>query len=116
MQWLQGSYAKGFNRYRKAKCIFWMMSALASVQGRFKSLIVETGRYFLDLVDYIHLNPLRANLVDADSLWKYRCSSLNYFPSRANRPEFLNPVWMSYGDVLNDTRKSLTCTFNLSSI
>ncbi|ETR67699.1 MAG: hypothetical protein OMM_05002 [Candidatus Magnetoglobus multicellularis str. Araruama] len=33
-------------------------------QNRYKSIICQEDTYFLELVRYIHLNPLRANLVD----------------------------------------------------
>jgi len=33
-------------------------------QGRYKSLMVDTDRYLLELVRYIHLNPVRAEFVD----------------------------------------------------
>jgi REP element-mobilizing transposase RayT len=42
-------------------------------QGRFKSVLVDSNRYLKELIRYIHLNPVRANLVD-DPL-KYRWSS-----------------------------------------
>lgn len=32
-------------------------------QGRFRSILVEDGRYVLRLIRYIHLNPLRAGIV-----------------------------------------------------
>ncbi len=32
-------------------------------QNRYKSILCQQDRYFLELVRYIHLNPLRANLV-----------------------------------------------------
>ncbi len=32
-------------------------------QDRFKSIIIEGGRYFRELIRYIHLNPVRAGLV-----------------------------------------------------
>ena len=40
-------------------------------QGRYKALIVERDTYLLQLVRYIHLNPLRANMVAnlVDYLW-----------------------------------------------
>ena len=34
-------------------------------QNRYKSIICEEDAYFTELVRYIHLNPLRAGLVDA---------------------------------------------------
>jgi len=41
-------------------------------QNRFKSILCQQGAYLLELVRYIHLNPLRANIVtDYPSLSKY---------------------------------------------
>lgn len=34
-------------------------------QGRYKALMVDTDSYLLDLVRYIHLNPVRAELVES---------------------------------------------------
>ena len=34
-------------------------------QNRFKSILVEEDSYFQELVRYIHLNPLRARIVDS---------------------------------------------------
>lgn len=33
-------------------------------QGRFKSILIDSGKYLKELVRYIHLNPVRASLVD----------------------------------------------------
>ena len=41
-------------------------------QNRYKSILCQEDAYFLELIRYIHLNPLRANLVkDIDHLEKY---------------------------------------------
>jgi len=32
-------------------------------QGRYKAIMVEADRYFLELMRYIHLNPVRVGLV-----------------------------------------------------
>jgi len=42
-------------------------------QGRFKSIVVDGNRYLKELVRYIHLNPVRASLVDQPE--KYAWSS-----------------------------------------
>ena len=42
-------------------------------QGRFKSVLVEADSYFAELTRYIHLNPVRAGIVDSPE--KYRWSS-----------------------------------------
>ena len=55
MRSLLTGYAGYFNRrHRRRGHLF---------QGRFKSIVCEAETYFLELVRYIHLNPLRAGLV-----------------------------------------------------
>jgi REP element-mobilizing transposase RayT len=55
MRRLQTGYAVAFNRrHRRIGHLF---------QNRFKSILVEEEPYLLELVRYIHLNPLRAGLV-----------------------------------------------------
>jgi hypothetical protein len=66
-RWL-GPYAVLFNlRHRRAGHLF---------QNRFKSILVEEERYLLELVRYIHLNPVRGRrpLVTLDELDDYRWS------------------------------------------
>jgi len=94
MQWLQGTFAKRFNRFRKESGHLF--------QGRFKSLIVEPGRHLVELVNYIHLNPARSDLCPIEALGRYRWSSLFHFPKRRHRPLFLDASWMDYDDLLMD--------------
>jgi len=55
MQILLGDYASAFNdRHQRGGHLF---------QNRFKSTLVEEDSYFLALVRYLHLNPLRAGIV-----------------------------------------------------
>jgi REP element-mobilizing transposase RayT len=55
-RWLTG-YALGYNRrHRRIGHLF---------QNRYKSIVIEEDAYFQELVRYIHLNPLRAGLVDS---------------------------------------------------
>ncbi len=65
MRRLLTGYAVTFNRrHRRAGHLF---------QNRFKSIVVEEEPYLLQLVRYIHLNPLRAGLVGSiRSLEQYR--------------------------------------------
>ncbi|MCK9224077.1 MAG: transposase [Candidatus Muirbacterium halophilum] len=46
-------------------------------QGRFKSILIDHDNYSLKLVNYIHLNPCRAKIVDNPTVYKF--SSLNYY-------------------------------------
>ena len=50
-------YATGYNqRHKRHGHLF---------QNRYKSIVCEEDAYFMELVKYIHLNPLRANLVES---------------------------------------------------
>jgi putative transposase len=51
------SYAKYFNRiHRKMGHVF---------QGRYRAILCQKESYLLELVRYIHLNPVRAHLVES---------------------------------------------------
>jgi hypothetical protein len=58
-------YAVRFNlRYKRSGHLF---------QNRYKAILCDRDSYFLELIAYIHLNPLRAGLVrDLRGLRKYR--------------------------------------------
>lgn len=40
-------------------------------QGRFKALVCDRNAYLLQLIRYIHLNPVRSSLVDRPSEWEW---------------------------------------------
>ncbi len=67
MRRLLTGYAVYFNRkYQRSGHLF---------QNRYKSILCEEEPYFLELVRYIHLNPLRAGIVaDLDGLDHYQWS------------------------------------------
>ena len=56
MRWLQGTFGNRFNKFTGERGHVF--------QGRYKALLVEPGRSLVGLVNYIHLNPIRAILVD----------------------------------------------------
>lgn len=63
MQGLQQSYTQYFNRaHKKVGHLF---------QGRYKAIVCEKEEYFLTLVRYIHLNPVRSKLVERPEQYKY---------------------------------------------
>jgi len=65
MQAINQSYARYFNyKYRKSGHLW---------QGRFKSMIINKDQYFLDCINYIECNPVRANI--AKCPLDYRWSS-----------------------------------------
>ena len=104
MRWLQGTCAVRFNQYRREQGHLF--------QGRFKSLIVEPGEHWLNLVDYIHLNPVRAGLADISEVGKYPWSSLFHFPKRTSRPAFPDSGWMDYFDDFYDSKGGWTRYLN----
>jgi len=55
MQCLLTGYSKYYNeRHKRVGHLF---------QNRYKSPVIDKARYFLDVLRYIHLNPLRAGIV-----------------------------------------------------
>ena len=85
MKWLQGTYTQRFNsRHKEWGHLF---------QGRYKALVVQSdqGDYFPTVATYIHLNPVRARLMDFErySLSEYRWSSFPLYFDGPNRPEWL---------------------------
>jgi REP-associated tyrosine transposase len=64
-------------------------------QNRYKSIICEAERYFLELVRYIHLNPLRGGIVhNVDELDDYPYTGHSALLSTVPR------TWQSTGEVL----------------
>ena len=98
MQWLQSTFANRFNRAH--------LSHGHLFQGRFKSLIVERGEYLGPLIHYIHLNPLRAKLVQKDAIETYRWSSLWYlFHKRKRLDSMALEHGLYYAGNLSDTAR-----------
>ena len=83
--WLNLSYAMYFNTKHKRKGHLF--------QGRFKSILVQADEYIQELSRYIHLNPVRARLVDRPG--DYKWSSYNSFIGRR-----ITPDWLETGFIL----------------
>lgn len=63
MQGLQQSYSQYFNlRHHKSGHVF---------QGRYKAIVCQQDEYLLQLIRYIHLNPVRAGMVKAAEKYSY---------------------------------------------
>lgn len=94
MKWFLGTYTNRFNRRHK------LFGHLFS--GRYKALIVDgSGNGYLKTVcDYVHLNPVRANLVAADQpLRTFLWSSL---PEYLKAPRRRQP-WLRVDRLLGET-------------
>jgi putative transposase len=79
MRRLLTGYAVSFNkRHKRSGHLF---------QNRYKSILCEEDPYLLELVRYIHLNPLRAGIVkDLISLDSYPYSGHSAIMGQADRP------------------------------
>lgn len=79
MRRLMTGYAVTFNiRHRRSGHLF---------QNRYKSVVCEEDTYLLELTRYIHLNPLRARLVeDLQSLDKYPWSGHSVLMGKKKNP------------------------------
>jgi len=89
MKWLQSTFATRFNRFRNERGHVF--------QGRYKAILIGEDRPFLGLVDYIHLNPVRAGICPLSNLKDYRLSSYpKYFRQKIReglcREDFLSII------------------------
>ena len=78
MRWLQSTFATRFNRFRNERGHVF--------QGRYKSLLVNEDRPILGLINYIHLNPVRAKLCTVEELKGYALSSYPKYFKRSVLP------------------------------
>ena len=94
MQYLNGSYTSYFNRrHNRVGHLF---------QGRFRSHLVEEGGYFLEVSRYIHLNPVRARLVERPEQWPW-----SSYPGYQQERRALS--WVTYAAVLGEFGRGNAC-------
>ena len=101
MQWMQSTFANRFNRFVGQRGHVF--------QGRYKALLVEEGPSLLRVVNYIHLNPVRARIKKVESLKDYPYSSFpKYFMRK--RPVCLDAVdWLLEAGDLKPTPQGFRC-------
>lgn len=80
MQYIDGNYAAIFNIREKRKGPVFI--------SRYKSIIINSKKYLLDLCRYIHRNPVKANLVQAPQ--DYPWSSCQFYFSSKKCPSWLS--------------------------
>jgi len=79
MQHINGGYAAYFNvKHHRSGHLF---------QGRYKAILVDADEYAQQLSRYIHLNPVRAGIVDKPE--RYPWSSYLYFIGNKKAPQWL---------------------------
>lgn len=57
------------------------------LQGRYKAILVDKDEYAKELSRYVHLNPVRANMVDIPE--EYEWSSFSYYIGNRRPPQWL---------------------------
>jgi putative transposase len=88
MHWLQSTFSTRFNRLRKERGHLF--------QGRYHALLIEDAAALSRVVDYIHLNPVRAGVVPPARVAEFRWSSLRQF-RQADRPKaLLCAAWLAH--------------------
>jgi hypothetical protein len=75
MHYVNGSYTTYVNTRRKRSGHLF--------QGRFKSIVVDRDSYLLELSRYLHLNPVRAQMVDRPEKYPYS-SYCNYIGCKSD--------------------------------
>jgi putative transposase len=86
MHWLQSTMATRFNRLRSESGHLF--------QGRYKALLVQDFTALARVVDYIHLNPVRAKVLTPEQVTAYRWSSMHAL-LKGPRPNTLNALdWL----------------------
>jgi len=98
IQWINVSYAVYFNNKRQRRGHLF--------QGRFKSLLVDADAYLKQLSRYIHLNPVRAEMVTSAS--EYPWSSYPFFIGKMKMPAWLVGDWIlaQFGENLPEARRN----------
>ena len=80
MHWLESTFATRFNRFRSERGHVF--------QGRYQSLLIEDTAALFRVINYIHLNPVAAGLVEPRAVADFRWSSLRRL-ARGPRPCWL---------------------------
>jgi putative transposase len=95
MHWLQSTFANKFSRFSGERGHVF--------QGRYKSLIIEGDFGLLNVVDYIHLNPVRAGILPVSQLKEYLNSSFPKYFSKYRHPSLRCEDFLAEAGVLNLT-------------
>jgi putative transposase len=95
MHWLQSTFANKFSRFTGERGHVF--------QGRYKSLLIEGDFGLLAVADYIHLNPVRAQLIGVHELKEYPNSSFPKYFSKYRPPCLVNETFLHEAGGLKPT-------------
>ena len=97
MRHLNGVYTQTFNRtHKRVGHLF---------QGRYKAILVEKESYLLEVIRYVLLNPVRANM--SKTAGQYPWSSYRAMIGKTTTPDWLEKDWVlgHYGERLSTAQK-----------
>jgi putative transposase len=84
MHGINGSYTGYFNRkYRRVGHL---------LQGRYRAILVDKDEYLVALSRYVHLNPVRAGIVESPE--EYDWSSYGGYIGRAKKEDWVEYTWI----------------------
>jgi len=84
MHGINGSYTGYFNRkYSRSGHLF---------QGRYKAILVDKDAYLLQLTRYVHLNPVKAGIVEEPE--RFAWSSYPGFIGKGNKYDWVEYSWV----------------------
>jgi REP element-mobilizing transposase RayT len=96
MHWLQTTFATRFNRIRHANGHLF--------QGRYKAILLQNAGVWARVIDYIHLNPVRAKVVEPQFIKMFRWSSLRQFVQGARMQGLTAVDWLATHGLTDDTK------------
>ena len=97
MKHWQATFGTRFNRMRDERGHIF--------QGRYKSLLVQSGERLAALCHYIHLNPVRAGICNVSELADWPWSSMNgLMAPKRRQPWFVAETALSGAGALADTK------------
>lgn len=97
MHHINGAYTTYFNVKRQRSGHLF--------QGRYKAIVIDVDEYASEVSRYIHLNPVRAGIVDKPE--EYAWSSYMYYIGRKKIPEWLMADFILgyFGKEISDAQK-----------
>jgi putative transposase len=105
MQFLQGRFSRDFNRRWKRTGPLW--------QGRYKARLVDEPGYLPSLIKYIHLNPVRAGVVEDPTRYTFSGHRELMGKVRAGVCN-VEEALLSFGPTLKTARRSYSRALKLA--
>jgi putative transposase len=104
MHWLQSTFANKFSRFTGERGHVF--------QGRYKSLVIEGDYGLLAVADYIHLNPVRARVIEVNQLREYPNSSFPKYFSKYRPSCLVNETFLHEAGGLKPTPAGMRAYHN----